>query len=113
MPRKKKNENLEKTPSLKKVANLLKINGAKYNTLDVNEYKKFLDSLTINGLYDEALRCGLKAYGERTLTTRTLIDLFNQYCALNVPNYKSAGIDTAKLSEEKKAKILDLMKDAR
>lgn len=112
---KKTKNNKQKTGKFTsdELTDMLKVAGAKYNTLDTEIYKTSLDAMTINELYNEALRVGLKAYGERSLTTRTLIDLFNQYRAQHLPSYYSSSEVNAHLTEEKKAEILNLMRDGK
>jgi len=101
-----------KEDKTQKIRELLRSSGALFDTLDLEVYKQRLDNFSLNELYGEAERVGLKRGAERVNCTRAILALFNEYRSKFVPVY--GGIETkVDLNDAKKAKILELMKDGR
>jgi len=90
---------------------ILKAGGAKYDTLDSEAYRNSLDEMTLNDLHAEATRIGLKPLGDRSLTTRTLMDLFQEENRRFKPNMGT--VDATNLDDDKRAILTQIMKDAR
>lgn len=102
----------QKEQNLSKVQALLRNSGALFDTLDLDVYKRRLDTFSLNELYGEAERVGLKRGSERPNCTRAILEIFNEYRSKFVPVY--GGIEkTQNLDEAKKAKVLELMRDGR
>ena len=107
----KTNKNVPKSNEAQLSA-LLRTTGAKYDTLDMDVYKARLDNMSLNDLRDEAIRVNIKPLGDRSLTTITLIGLFREEVLKFTPNI--SGIDkTPKLDPDKRARLTELMKNAR
>ncbi len=88
---------------------LLNTNESRYNTLDVEAYQSLLDNMSLNDLHAEAIRVGLKPLGDRSLTTRTLIDLFHEERRKFLPSGNGYPVNT-NLEAEKRAKLAVLMR---
>lgn len=95
-----------------KIASLLRATGALFDTLDLDIYKKRLDSFTYNELTNEAFRVGLKGGQERTHMTRAIIDIFNNYRAQFIPNV-AGYVAPDNLTDAKRQRALELMRDGR
>ena len=101
-----------KQEKLAKATILLRNSGALFDTLDLDSYKHRLDAFSLNELYNEAFRVGLKGGADRTNCTRAILEVFNDYRGRFAPNYGNMG-KRDELSPDKRQIALDLMKDAR
>ena len=86
--------------------------GSKYDTVDNETYQNRLDGFTMMELQEEALRAGLKPLGDRAQTTRTLIELFNEWRRQYLYTPGTSTVNSG-LSAETKAELTRLMRDGR
>lgn len=107
-----KSEVLDAPKDLNKAGELLRASGALFDTLDSDIYRARLDSFSLNELTNEAFRVGLKGGQDRTNTTRAILEVFQDYRNKFVPNYLGVGQKDG-LSDDKRTKALELMKDGR
>lgn len=113
MKKAKKSSDLsEKQRKLEQATVLLRSSGALFDTLDLETYKQRLDSFSLNELYNEAFRVGLKGGVDRTNCTRAILEVFNDYRSKFAPNYGDLG-KRDNLPPDKRQRALDLMKDGR
>lgn len=94
------------------VQGLLRNSGALFDTLDLDVYKNRLDNFSLNELYGEAERIGLKRGAERSHCTRAILETFNEYRSKFSLVY--GGVEnTPSLDEVKRNKVRELMKDGK
>lgn len=101
-----------KQNKIEEAATLLRNSGALFDTLDLEVYKHRLDSFSLNELYNEAFRVGLKGGSDRTNCTRAILEIFNDYRSKFAINYQNVG-QKDNLTPEKRQKALELMRDGR
>lgn len=97
-----------------KLTTLLRVTGSRYNTFDENEYRSRIEHMNLTDLQDECMRVGLKpntTTETRNMTLDTLMSLFYDNKRSYVPD--ESGVNKTILSEDKRAKLLELMKVAR
>ncbi len=97
-----------------KITNLLRATNARYDTIDSKVYSDRIERMTLNDLQDEAMRCGLKpnvTMDTRNVCLDTLMNLFYENKRAAMPD--ESGFNQTNISDEKRTKLLDLMKDAR
>lgn len=113
-----KKDKQDKEVSLKskqeKLTSLLRESGGKYDTNDAGEYQTRLESFSLNDLQDEAMKVGLKpniTTEARSLAISSMLDLFYENQRTLTPD--NSGHNQTQLSDKKREKLLNLMRDAR
>lgn len=99
---------------LEKLTRLLRATGAKYDTFDEKEYQNRIEHMNLTDLQDECMRVGLKpnvTIETKNLSIDTLMDLFYDNKRSYIPD--ESGVNRTVLSDDKRAKLVELMKVAR
>ncbi len=97
-----------------RLASLLRVSHNKYSTLDEAEYQDKIEKMSLTELQDECLKVGLRpntTTETRNITISTLMDLFHE----NKRSFKpdESGHNKSVISDDKRAKLTELMKSAR
>lgn len=99
---------------LDKLTRLLRATGAKYDTLDASEYRNRIERMDLTDLQNECMRVGLRpnvTIETKGISIDTLMSLFYDNKRSYVPD--ESGINQTVLTDEKREKLLELMKSGR
>lgn len=99
---------------LEKLTALLRATGAKYDTFDEKEYQNRIERMNLTDLQNECMRVGLKpnvTIETKNISIDTLMTLFFDNKRSYIPD--ESGINRTVLSDDKRAKLLELMKSGR
>lgn len=97
-----------------RLTTLLKATNSKYDTLDDIEYRSRIEHMNLTDLQNECMKVGLKpnvTIETKNISIGTLMDLFYENKRSFAPD--ESGQNKNVLSEDKRAKLLELMKNAR
>ena len=104
----------KKPKDLNKLARLISLTGANYDTTDAEVYKDRIEKMSINDLQNEALRVGLKSNidnSTKNIAIGTMMNLF--YDNIRQLTADISGTNQANLNEKKRQKLTELMAAAR
>ncbi len=99
---------------LERLTAILKGNNNTYDTLDAAEYRNRIDHMSLNDIQDECMKVGLKpnvTIETKNITIGTLMELFNENKKGFLPD--ESGQNQTVLTDDKRMKLTELMKNAR